>query len=178
MDMNGLMIEAIQLRRSFKGKEAVGSISFSVQHGEIFGLLGPNGAGKTTTIQLLSGQIHPSGGRGIVAGWDVVTERDQLKERIGVVFEEQNPPMNVSKGTELAKVYAPLALPVSLIVGTSFMPQLLIEEKGIKALRMLMVSPASFSDVLVGKLLSDDLGFSAVGRKNLSGCNSVSYSRR
>jgi len=54
----------------------------------------------------------------------------------------------------------------------------LIEEKGIKALRMLMVSPASFSDVLVGKLLSDDLGFSAVGRKNLSGCNSVSYSRR
>jgi len=90
MKTNDLMIEAIDLRRSFKAKEAVAGVSFSVQRGEIFGLLGPNGAGKTTTIRLLTGQIDPSGGRAIVAGCDVVKDHARLKERIGVVFEEQN----------------------------------------------------------------------------------------
>lgn len=84
------MIEAVDLRRSFGAKEAVAGISFSVGRGEIFGLLGPNGAGKTTTIRMLTGQIDPSGGSATVASCDVVRQRDTLKERIGVVFEEQN----------------------------------------------------------------------------------------
>ncbi len=84
------MIEACNLRRSFKAKEAVAGISFNVRRGEIFGLLGPNGAGKTTTIRMLSGQIDPDSGSAVVAGCDVVKDRAQLKERIGVVFEEQN----------------------------------------------------------------------------------------
>lgn len=85
-----LMIEARELRRSFKTKEAVAGISFTARRGEIFGLLGPNGAGKTTTIRLLTGQIDPSSGSAIVAGCDVVRERARLKQCIGVVFEEQN----------------------------------------------------------------------------------------
>ncbi len=85
-----LMIEAVDLRRRFGSKEVVQGISFSVRRGEIFGLLGPNGAGKTTTIRMLSGQIDPTGGSACVAGCDVVKGRAQLKERIGVVFEEQN----------------------------------------------------------------------------------------
>ncbi len=84
------MIEAVDLRRSFNGKEAVSGVNFSVQRGEIFGLLGPNGAGKTTTIRMLTGQINPSGGHASVAGCDVVKDRDSLKTRVGVVFEEQN----------------------------------------------------------------------------------------
>jgi ABC-2 type transport system ATP-binding protein len=84
------LIEADDLRRAFKNNEAVAGISFSVQRGEIFGLLGPNGAGKTTTIRMLTGQIDPSGGRATVAGCDVVKDRALLKQRIGVVFEEQN----------------------------------------------------------------------------------------
>jgi ABC-2 type transport system ATP-binding protein len=88
--MENLMIEADNLRRTFQDLVAVAGISFSVQHGEIFGLLGPNGAGKTTTIRMLTGQIDPSGGRATVAGCDVVKDRVQLKELIGVVFEEQN----------------------------------------------------------------------------------------
>jgi ABC-2 type transport system ATP-binding protein len=88
--MENLTIEANNLRRTYKDFEAVAGISFSVQRGEIFGLLGPNGAGKTTTIRMLTGQIDPSGGRASVAGCDVVKDRIQLKERIGVVFEEQN----------------------------------------------------------------------------------------
>jgi ABC-2 type transport system ATP-binding protein len=85
-----MMIEAHNLRRSFKTKKAVVDISFNVRRGEIFGLLGPNGAGKTTTIRMLTGQIDPDGGSATVAGCDVVKDRAQLKERIGVVFEEQN----------------------------------------------------------------------------------------
>lgn len=85
-----LMIEAHDLRRAFKHKEAVAGISFTARRGEIFGLLGPNGAGKTTTIRILTGQIDPSGGSAMVAGCDVVKDRARLKERIGVVFEEQN----------------------------------------------------------------------------------------
>lgn len=85
-----LMIEARDLRRTFGSNEAVAGISFSTRRGEIFGLLGPNGAGKTTTIRMLTGQIDPSAGSAVVAGCDIVKERAQLKERIGVVFEEQN----------------------------------------------------------------------------------------
>jgi ABC-2 type transport system ATP-binding protein len=90
MLMPELMIEAQDLRRNFSSKEAVAGISFTARRGEIFGLLGPNGAGKTTTIRMLTGQIDPSGGSAVVAGCDVVKERTQLKELIGVVFEEQN----------------------------------------------------------------------------------------
>src|SRR5450432_2264796 len=89
-DNNDLMIEASDLRRVFKSREAVKGISMSVRRGEIFGLLGPNGAGKTTTIRMLTGQIEPSSGHATVAGCDVVRDHQRLKERIGVVPEEQN----------------------------------------------------------------------------------------
>jgi ABC-2 type transport system ATP-binding protein len=84
------MIEANDLRRTFKEIEAVAGIGFSVQRGEIYGLLGPNAAGKTTTIRMLTGQIDPTEGSAIVAGCDVVKDRARLKGLIGVVFEEQN----------------------------------------------------------------------------------------
>lgn len=86
----GAMIEAVDLRRVFGSKVAVADMSFTVCKGEIFGLLGPNGAGKTTTIRMLTGQIDPGGGHARVAGCDVVKERAKLKQRIGVVFEDQN----------------------------------------------------------------------------------------
>lgn len=87
---NDLMIEATNLRRTFKNTEAVRGISFSVRRGQIFGLLGPNGAGKTTTIRMLTGQIAPSGGCATVAECDIVRDHQRLKGRIGVVAEEQN----------------------------------------------------------------------------------------
>jgi len=90
MSTSSNMIEAKELQRSFKDIEAVAGVSFQVRRGEIFGLLGPNGAGKTTTIRLLTGQIDPVGGQALVAGCDVVKDRQQLKPLIGVVFEEQN----------------------------------------------------------------------------------------
>jgi ABC-2 type transport system permease protein len=64
-----------------------------------------------------------------------------------------NPPSNENAGVILEQVYTPLALLLSLIVGTTFTPLLLLEEKEKKTLRMLLVTPASFNDILVGKLL-------------------------
>lgn len=84
------MIATSELRRTFNTTVAVSAITFSAQRGEIFGLLGPNGAGKTTTIRMLTGQITPTSGSATVAGCDVVKDRQRLKERIGVVFEDQN----------------------------------------------------------------------------------------
>jgi ABC-2 type transport system ATP-binding protein len=83
-------IEVYNLTRNYDGVHAVDGISFSVEQGEIFGFLGPNGAGKTTTIRMLTGQLLPTSGTAKVAGFDIVTERQKLKPRIGVVFDSQN----------------------------------------------------------------------------------------
>ena len=85
-----LTIETKELTRDYNGLRAVDRISFNVNPGEIFGFLGPNGAGKTTTIRMLTGQLLPTSGTAKVAGYDIVTERQQLKPRIGVVFDSQN----------------------------------------------------------------------------------------
>lgn len=83
-------IDVHQLTRDYNGFRAVDHISFTVIAGEIFGFLGPNGAGKTTTIKMLTGQLRPTSGQATVAGCDVSRQREQLKPRIGVVFEYQN----------------------------------------------------------------------------------------
>jgi ABC-2 type transport system ATP-binding protein len=83
-------IQVRELTRDYNGLRAVDGITFAVEVGEIFGFLGPNGAGKTTTIKVLTGQLRPTSGTAQVAGCDVVEERQQLKPRIGVVFEVQN----------------------------------------------------------------------------------------
>lgn len=64
-----------------------------------------------------------------------------------------NPPSTFNVATDVSRAYVMTALLVSFLVGTSLMPGLLIEEKEKKTLRMLMVTPASFGDVILGKLL-------------------------
>jgi ABC-2 type transport system ATP-binding protein len=82
-------IDVSELRKSFGDIEAVRGVSFEVAAGEIFGFLGPNGAGKTTTINMLCTLTKPTGGRAHVAGHDVVTERDDVRRHIGLVFQDQ-----------------------------------------------------------------------------------------
>ena len=84
--MDAIRVE--NLTREFDGLVAVDHISFNVERGEIFGLLGPNGAGKTTTINILCTLLKPTSGRAEVAGFDVVEEKDSVRENIGVVFQE------------------------------------------------------------------------------------------
>ena len=68
--------------------EAVRGIDFEVAAGETFGFLGPNGAGKSTTINMLCTLVKPSGGSAWVAGHDVVSERDEVRRNIGLVFQD------------------------------------------------------------------------------------------
>ena len=62
---------------------AVDGVSFDCYPGAIFGLLGPNGAGKTTTLRMLSTVLKPTGGRAVVAGYDVSEAPEQVRAHIG-----------------------------------------------------------------------------------------------
>jgi ABC-2 type transport system ATP-binding protein len=81
VSVNGLVKRYDQL-------EAVRGIDFEVASGEIFGFLGPNGAGKSTTISMLCTLVRPSSGSALVAGHDIVSERDDVRRNIGLVFQE------------------------------------------------------------------------------------------
>ena len=70
------------------GTQAVRSVSFTVQEGEVFGVLGPNGAGKSTLIGMLGTLVEPSQGQGTVAGVDVREDPDQLKPRLGFAMQD------------------------------------------------------------------------------------------
>jgi ABC-2 type transport system ATP-binding protein len=76
------------LSKTYDDLEAVRGVDFDVARGEIFGFLGPNGAGKTTTISMLCTLVKPTGGGALVAGHDVVTQRDDVRRNIGLVFQE------------------------------------------------------------------------------------------
>ena len=82
-------IVAEGLSKTFNGSvKAVDGVSFSVKEGEIYGFLGPNGAGKTTTLSLLTAVLGPTAGRATVDGLDVFHNPHDLKQRIGLVFQE------------------------------------------------------------------------------------------
>ncbi len=68
--------------------EAVRGVDFEVARGETFGFLGPNGAGKSTTISMLCTLVRPTSGSATVGGHDVVSERDEVRRNIGLVFQD------------------------------------------------------------------------------------------
>ncbi len=76
------------LTKHFGEVQAVRGVDFEVATGEVFGFLGPNGAGKTTTIHMLCTLAKPTAGAASVAGHDVVTERDDVRRNIGLVFQD------------------------------------------------------------------------------------------
>lgn len=67
---------------------AVDSLDLSIQEGEIFGLLGPNGAGKTTTLSMLATLLKPTSGTARVNGYDVRKQPDEVRQSIGIVFQD------------------------------------------------------------------------------------------
>ncbi|HSL19494.1 MAG TPA: ABC transporter ATP-binding protein [Methylomirabilota bacterium] len=82
-----IVVSAHDLSRSFGDFVAVDRVSFEVTRGEIFGFLGSNGAGKTTTIRMLCGLLAPTSGSGTVAGYDIATQADRVKTRIGYMSQ-------------------------------------------------------------------------------------------
>ncbi|MEW6665959.1 MAG: ABC transporter ATP-binding protein [Thermodesulfobacteriota bacterium] len=73
--------------KRFGSFTAVDRISLEVATGEIFGFLGPNGAGKSTTIRMLCGLLRPSSGEGRVLGFDIVTQSEEIKSRLGYMSQ-------------------------------------------------------------------------------------------
>ena len=83
-------IETRDLSKSYGPVQALDSVSFSVQKGEIFGYLGPNGAGKTTTIRILTGITRPTGGKAFISGHNIQEETWEAKRELGIVPETSN----------------------------------------------------------------------------------------
>jgi ABC-2 type transport system ATP-binding protein len=101
-------IEVDRITKRFGDFTAVDAVSFSVEHGEIFGLLGPNGAGKSTLIRMLTTLIPPTSGTARVAGFDVVTEADAVRRSIGVIPQAMTSDLELSVEENLlifAKLY-------------------------------------------------------------------------
>jgi len=81
------MIEARGLTRKFGDLVAVDDLSVSVSPGEVFALLGPNGAGKTTTVRMLVSLIAPTSGSATVAGFELGSDNQRIRENVGVLTE-------------------------------------------------------------------------------------------
>ncbi len=77
-----------QLERTFGDKRAVDRVDLTVEEGEIYGFLGPNGAGKSTTVKMLCTLLRPTGGRALVAGFDVATQPHEVRLRIGAAMQD------------------------------------------------------------------------------------------
>jgi len=77
------------LRRKHRTVEAVRDLHFVIEPGEMVGFLGPNGAGKTTTLKMLSGLLHPSGGRLEVAGHVPARREAEFLRRITLVMGQK-----------------------------------------------------------------------------------------
>ncbi len=77
-----------ELTRRFGDFTAVNRVTLDVARGEIFGFLGPNGAGKSTTIRMLCGILPPTSGSGTVAGYDIATQSEQIKNQIGYMSQK------------------------------------------------------------------------------------------
>jgi len=84
------MIEVDSLTKRYAGNTAVSDLSFTVGRGEIVGLLGENGAGKSTTMRILSCFLPATSGSARVAGFDVFSQADEVRRRIGYM-PENNP---------------------------------------------------------------------------------------
>jgi len=89
-------IEVKNLSKMFGHLVAVDHISFEVEEGEVFGFLGANGAGKTTAMMMLATALNPTSGTATVCGFDIIKERDRVRECIGIVFEELSLDINLT----------------------------------------------------------------------------------
>ena len=86
-DNAGPAVHIDKLVKRFGDFVAVDNVSIDVAPGEIFGFLGPNGAGKSTTIRILCGLLAPTSGKATVGGYDVATQPEEIKKRIGYMSQ-------------------------------------------------------------------------------------------
>lgn len=85
--MNVPIIEVHGLTKRFGGKTVVDDFDIRVPRGSIYGFLGPNGSGKTTTIRMICGLLRADAGHGTCLGFDIRTESDKIKARVGYMAQ-------------------------------------------------------------------------------------------
>lgn len=85
-----MSVSVQELSKHFGAQKAVDAISFQANKGQVLGFLGPNGAGKSTTMKMLTCFLPPTNGKATVCGFDVVTQADEVRARIGYL-PEHNP---------------------------------------------------------------------------------------
>src|SRR5262249_56061029 len=94
-------IRVENIQHNYGDRTALQGVTFDVRAGEIFGLLGPNGSGKTTLFRILSTLMLPGGGRAIIAGFNAAHQPDEVRRRIGVVFQAQSTDIKLSAAENL-----------------------------------------------------------------------------
>lgn len=82
------MIETENLTKDFGQFRAVDSVTLKVEPGEVLAMLGPNGAGKTTTVRMMTSILAPTSGSARIAGYDILTEPERVREHVGVLTEQ------------------------------------------------------------------------------------------
>src|SRR5947208_1538550 len=80
-------VSAHDLTKVYGDLTAVDRLTLDVREGEVFAFLGPNGSGKTTTIRMLCGIITPTSGQGSVLGFDIASQSEAIKARIGYMSQ-------------------------------------------------------------------------------------------
>lgn len=83
-----IAVSVKDLTKMFGDFTAVSKVNFEVERGEIFGFLGANGAGKSTTIKMLCGILPPTSGNATVAGYDVISAPDMVRQNIGYMSQK------------------------------------------------------------------------------------------
>lgn len=83
------MIAVSNYTKKYDSFVAVDDVSFEVKEGSIFAFLGPNGAGKSTMINSLCTLLEKTSGQMTINGFDVDTEKNEVRKSIGVVFQDQ-----------------------------------------------------------------------------------------
>lgn len=83
-----MLIEARNLTKRYGNAVVVDGVSFAVPQGQVFGYLGRNGSGKTTTVRMLTTLTHATSGSATVAGFDLATQAQQVKTKIGVTMQD------------------------------------------------------------------------------------------
>lgn len=81
------VIQVKNISKDFREVKAVENLSFSVEHGQVYGFLGQNGAGKSTTIRMLLTLIKPTSGEIEIFGMDLSKHRKEILRQVGAIVE-------------------------------------------------------------------------------------------
>lgn len=82
------IIDVKGLTKIFGDKKVVDDFDLKVPRGAVYGFLGPNGSGKTTTIRMVCGLLIPNAGEGTCLGWDVISQSEQIKKKVGYMTQK------------------------------------------------------------------------------------------